>query len=472
LSLLLLLLLLVVGCWLLVENEDQFVAALKADLNKPAQESYLSEVDMLKNDVIGILRHIEDWTKPKKCDKSPVTLFDGVFIHPEPYGTALVIGAWNFPLLLTMAPVLPAIAAGNAVILKPSEISPATAKCLEEFVPKYLDTKCVKVVCGGVAETTELLKEKFDYIFYTGSTNVGRIIGEAANKHLTPCTLELGGKSPAYIDDSGNLEYAVKRLCWGKYMNCGQICVAPDYVLCTKSVEKKLVPMVEKAVKEFYGESVNKSPDYCRIVSDRHMMRLKSLLDQTKGKVVFGGQVDPEDKFMSPTVVTDVTLDDALMKEELFGPIMPIVTVDSAEEAINIINSRDKPLALYVFTGRDGIVDLFAKNTSSGGLCINDTIMHLGVEELPFGGVGASGMGAYHGKHGFDTFTHFKPILHKDLSWFSEKISELRYAPYSAKTTDILRVATINRALPSLAWIKTGFVFGVGATAGYLLHSL
>jgi len=457
---------------MLEENEDQFLAALKSDLNKPVQEALMSEIDMLKNEIIGILRHIKEWTQTIKVEKSPITLFDGVFMQPEPYGTALIIGAWNFPLLLTMSPVLPALAAGNCVIMKPSEISPATAKLMEDLVPKYLDNKCVKVVCGGVAETTELLKERYDYIFYTGSTPVGKIIGEAANKYLTPCTLELGGKSPTYIDNSGNLEYAIRRLCWGKFMNCGQICVAPDYILCTKEVEKKILPMMEATVRDYYGDSISSSPDYCRIVSDRHQSRLEALLKQTKGKVAFGGKSDPNDKFLSPTVVSDVKLDDALMKEEIFGPILPIVTVNSAEEAVKIINEREKPLAMYIFSAREGVIDLFTKNTSSGGICVNDTIMHLGVEELPFGGVGYSGMGSYHGKHGFDTFTHYKPILKKDLGLLTEKIGEMRYPPYNVKTTNLLRNLSLNRSLPDLGWLKTGFVFGFGAMAGYLFNTL
>jgi len=457
---------------MLVENEDQWLAALKSDLNKPYQECCLSELDFLKNDVISLCRHIRDWSQDQKCAKSPITLFDSPYLHPEPYGVVLVLGAWNFPLHLTLAPVLPAIAAGNAVIMKPSEISPATAALMAELVPRYLDTNCVKVVTGGVPETTELLREKFDYIFYTGSTAVGKIIGEAANKHLTPCTLELGGKSPAYIDDTGNLEYVVRRLCWGKFTNCGQICVAPDYVLCTKAVQERILPIMERVVKDWYTETVSSSPDYCRIVSDRHQTRLQSLLSTTKGRIVMGGVTARDDKFFAPTVVTDVKLDDSLMKDEIFGPILPLVTVNSADEAINIINSRDKPLALYLFTTSEKVQEQFTSRTSSGGICINDTIMHLSVEELPFGGVGASGMGAYHGKHGFDTFTHYKPVLKRELTWFAEKLGELRYPPYHTKTANIMRNITRNRAFPDLGWVKTGLAFGFGAVAGYYINTL
>jgi len=455
---------------MLVENEATFLAALKSDLNKPTQDACMGEIDFLKNDVISILRHIREWTKDQFCEKSPLTLLDTVFVHPEPFGTVLVIGAWNFPLHLTLAPVLPAIAAGNCVILKPSEISPATAKAMEELIPKYVDSKCIKVVCGGVPETTELLKEKFDYIFYTGSTMVGKIVGAAANKHLTPCTLELGGKSPAFVDDSGNLEYKVKRLCWGKFNNSGQICVAPDYVLCSKEVEKKMIPIMKKIVKEWYSENPEISKDYCRIVSNRHLDRLQGMLSTTNGNVVVGGRSNPDDKFMEPTVVTGVGLDDSTMKEEIFGPILPIINVESTEAAIKIINSRDKPLALYVFTDRENVQEMFKKQTSSGGLVFNDTIMHLSVEELPFGGVGASGMGAYHGKHGFDTFTHMKPVLKKDLGWLGEKIGEIRYPPYDDKMINFIRNLTKNRALPGLGWLKTGAVFFLGIAVGSAVH--
>jgi len=455
---------------MLVEHEATFLEALKTDLNKPKQEAFMAEIDFLKNDIISIKRNIREWTKDKFVEKSPLTLLDTVFMHPEPFGTVLVIGAWNFPLHLTLAPVLPAIAAGNCVILKPSEISPATAKAMEELIPQYVDTKCIKVVCGGVPETTELLKEKFDYIFYTGSTVVGKIVGAAANKHLTPCTLELGGKSPAFIDDSGNLEYKVKRLCWGKFNNSGQICVAPDYVLCSKEVEKKIVPIMKNVLTEWYSDNPQISGDYCRIVTTRHLDRLQGMLSKTSGKVAIGGRSNHDDKFLEPTVITGVGMDDSTMQEEIFGPILPIVNVESTEEAIKIVNSRDKPLALYVFTDRENVQDMFKKQTSSGGLVFNDTIMHLSIEELPFGGVGASGMGAYHGKHGFDTFTHMKPILKKDLGWLGEKLGEIRYPPYDPKMLNMIRNLTKNRALPDPAFFKTGIVFALGAAVGYAVN--
>jgi len=325
------------------------------------------------------------------------------------------------------------------------------------------------MVLGGVPETSLLLKERFDYIFYTGSTAVGKIVGAAANVHLTPCTLELGGKSPTYIDDSGNIEVKVKRLLWGKFTNSGQVCVAPDYVLCSKAVEDKMIPVMKKVLKEWYGEKVEMSNDYCRIVSGRHLDRLADMLTKTKGKVAIGGRSNNETKFMEPTVVTGVTWQDAIMQEEIFGPILPIVNVNSAEEAIQQINQREKPLALYVFSEHKEVQQLFKTRTSSGGLLINDTIMHLSVEQLPFGGVGASGMGAYHGKHGFDTFTHNKPVMTRDLGWLGEKLGEFRYPPYDTKAINSIRNMLKNRALPNLGWVKSLAIFLVGASLGYTL---
>jgi len=459
---------------LLVEEEDTLLAALKTDLNKPTQESIMAEIDFLKNDIIGLLRHIKQWTKDQPVEKAPTTLLDEVMIHPEPYGVVLVIGAWNYPLQLTLAPVLPAIAAGNCVLIKPSEVSPATAEAIGSLVPKYLDPATVRVVQGGVPETTELLKERFDYIFYTGSTNVGKIIGAAANKHLTPCTLELGGKSPAYIGDAllqdeTKLEVVAKRLLWGKFNNAGQICVAPDYVLCSPKLEARLVPLLAKNLVEWYSDNPMSSSDYCKIVSSRHIDRLLGLLSSTKGKVVVGGGSDKKTNFMEPTVVSGVKLDDPLMQEEIFGPILPIINVESAEEAVNIINRGEKPLALYVFSENQEIHRLFKTGTSSGGLLVNDTLMHLTVEQLPFGGVGHSGMGGYHGKFGFDTFTHKKPVMVRGLGKVSEALGAFRYPPYKAEALSRVRWIIENRALPSFSWLPGFLLFMLGIAIGVLI---
>jgi len=459
---------------LLIEQEEILLSALKSDLNKPTQESIMAEIDFLKNDIIGLLRHIKQWTKDQPVEKAATTLLDEVMIYPEPYGVVLVIGAWNYPLQLTLAPVLPAIAAGNCVLIKPSEVSPATAQAMADLIPQYLDPATVRVVQGGVPETTQLLKERFDYIFYTGSTNVGKIIGEAANKHLTPCTLELGGKSPAYIgdallEDGAKLDVVAKRLLWGKFNNAGQICVAPDYVLCSSKVEERLVPLLAKNLVEWYSENPMASPDYCKIVSSRHIDRLLGLLSATKGKVVVGGGSDKKTNFMEPTIVSSVKLDDPLMQEEIFGPILPIINVESAEESVNIINRGEKPLALYVFSEDRQIQQLFKTATSSGGLLINDTLMHLTVEQLPFGGVGHSGMGSYHGKFGFDTFTHKKPVMVRGLGKVSEALGNFRYPPYKAEKLSSVRWIIENRALPSFSWLPGFLLFMLGIAVGVLV---
>lgn len=448
------------------ENEDAFLAALKLDLGKPKAESVMAEIDFLKNDVIGLLRDIKKWTKDQPVEKSPLTILDTAYLHPEPYGVALIMGAWNFPLNLTLSPLCPAIAAGNCAVIKPSEVAPATAKVIQELVHKYLDNDCFQVVCGGIPETTELLKQKFDYIFYTGNSTVGRIVRKAANEHLTPCTLELGGKSPVYIDSSADLEVATKRILWGKTTNAGQICVAPDFIMCDKGMEKQLINCMRSTLESWYGFHPQESDSYGRIVNERHHKRLTNLLEKTSGKVVIGGRGDIKDRYLDLTVVTGVTMEDILMKDEIFGPILPIVNVSSAEEAVDVINSRDKPLALYVFSNYPDIHSLFKERTSSGGLTVNETVLALSVEQLPFGGVGLSGMGQYHGKMGFDTFTHYKPVLEKDLGWLGEKLGEFRYAPYNDKNIKMGRFATVSRVLPSLAWIKYLLTLLVGAAIG------
>jgi len=454
---------------MLVENEDRFLEALKSDLNKPVQDSVMAEIEYIRNDIISLIRNIKKWSADTPVNKSLVTLLDKPYIHPEPYGVALIIGAWNFPLHLTIAPLTPAIAAGNCAIVKPSEISPATAELMAELFPKYLDSDCFKVVLGGVERTTELLKQRFDYIFYTGSTNVGKIIAKAACQHLTPYTLELGGKSPAYVDSCSNLETAAKRLLWGKTNNAGQICVAPDYVLCTKEVEKKLIPIMRKLLKGWYSDKPETSSCYCRIVSTRHAERLDKMLQATKGNIEIGGRLDIDNKFLEPTVITGVDLEDSTMQEEIFGPILPIVNISSVEEAIDVINNGEKPLAMYVFSESEKTVNKLRDNTSSGGFTVNDVILQLSVEELPFGGVGASGSGAYHGKHGFDTFTHYKPVLEKNLGWIGEKLADFRYPPYNPKNLSFIKLLLKNREMPSFGFLRYLIVMAVGAAIGVLV---
>eukprot|EP00088_Acartia_fossae_P015533 TRINITY_DN18525_c1_g1_i1.p1 TRINITY_DN18525_c1_g1~~TRINITY_DN18525_c1_g1_i1.p1 ORF type:complete len:507 (-),score=75.73 TRINITY_DN18525_c1_g1_i1:234-1754(-) len=455
------------------ENSATFVKALAEDLRKPEQEALCMEVDYVKNMIRGVTNHFDEWTKDEYVEKNFLTLLDETFIHHDPLGVVLIMGAWNYPVQLTFGPLPGAIAAGNCVIIKPSEISDAVSRAMAELVPKYLHPECFRVVEGGIPETTRLLQCKFDHIFYTGSTRVGQIVREASNKFLTPVTLELGGKSPTYICESADMDLTVKRLIWAKCINLGQTCVAPDYVLCSESVQKVLVPKALELIKEWYGENPQKSPDLCRIVNRRNFDRLSAMLDKTRGKV-YGGATDPDDCYIQPTLVTGVDYKgDSLMQEEIFGPILPIITVKDKEEAIDLINSGEKPLTLYVFTKKKDVMDAFKLKTSSGSAVINDAIVHLSVETLPFGGVGQSGMGQYHGKYTFQEFSHQKSILVRDFSAFGEYLGSIRYPPYSMDKVKRTQFLIKNRKtpgflsyIPHFAWFLVGIACGVG---GYYL---
>uniref|UniRef100_A0A0A1WJM9 Fatty aldehyde dehydrogenase n=1 Tax=Zeugodacus cucurbitae TaxID=28588 RepID=A0A0A1WJM9_ZEUCU len=418
------------------EHENEMISALDADLRRPKQESLVVETEFLKNDIKHILYNLGDWVKPETPEKSLVNLLDDVQIFNDPYGVVLVIGAWNYPLQLLLVPVAAAIAAGNCVVIKPSEISTNCAKFVTEMVPKYLDNDCYPVVSGGPTETAELLKQRFDYIFYTGSTRVGKIIHAAANKYLTPVTLELGGKSPCYIDKSVELRTAVKRILWGKLINCGQTCIAPDYVLCSKEIQEKFIAEAKDVLKEWYGEDIKSSPDLSRIINHNNFQRLLGLMKS--GKVAVGGNYDASERFIEPTILTDIKADDPIMQEEIFGPLLPIFTVENAYDAIKFINSREAPLCAYIFTAEAEVQNLFKRDIQSGGMCMNDTIMHYAVDTLPFGGVGSSGMGRYHGKYGFETFTHKKSCLGKDLHPLGELLASGRYPPYSDRKSSLL----------------------------------
>ncbi|KAF4526148.1 hypothetical protein B566_EDAN012459 [Ephemera danica] len=385
------------------ENGTEMVAALGKDIRKAKQESVILEIEYLKNDIKGTLMKLDEWTKPVKPPKNMAYMLDDVTLYHEPFGVALIIGAWNYPLQLALLPMHGAVAAGNCVVIKPSEVSPACAQLIADLIPKYLDQECFHVVLGGVEETTQLLKERFDYIFYTGSTSVGKIVRQAANEHLTPVTLELGGKSPVYIDDTVNIDIATKRVLWGKLINLGQTCIAPDYVLCTKSTQTAFIEAAKKILHEWYGDNPKDSPDLARIVNERHYQRIMNLMANS-GKAVIGGNGNASEKFIEPTILVDVSPNDPVMQDEIFGPILPIINVKNAYEAIQFINAREKPLALYIFTNNKKERELIINNTSSGGICCNDTVMHLGVEDLPFGGVGNSGMGQYHGYCSYKDF--------------------------------------------------------------------
>ncbi|XP_059059009.1 aldehyde dehydrogenase, dimeric NADP-preferring isoform X1 [Achroia grisella] len=449
------------------ENKQAMVDALQQDLRRGKTEAILLEIDYLINDLIGTLHSLDEWMKPEKPSKGIVNILDDVLIHNDPYGVVLVIGAWNYPLQLLLLPMTGAIAAGNAVVVKPSELATACNKFVVETLPKYLDNDAVVVVEGGPQETTELLKQKFDYIFYTGGTNVGKIIYEAATKNLTPVTLELGGKSPVYIDNTVDIVVTARRILWGKFINVGQTCIAPDYILCTKEVQAKFVEASKKVLKEWYGEDPQKSPDLCRIINQRHFARLQALLDSSKDKVAIGGRHDAQDKYIEPTILIDVAPTDKIMQDEIFGPILPVVPIENAYEAIKFINERDHPLVLYVFSTKSNIQKLFNEQTRSGSISINDTVMFYAVETLPFGGVGYSGIGAYHGKATFDTFTHKKSCLVKNFAAIGEKLAANRYPPYTDGKLSLVLALMRKRNTPSLKLVPYLLAFALGAGLTY-----
>lgn len=397
---------------LVEECEPELLEALRLDLGKPALEGQIAECSFVKSEAAYVLKHLAKWMRPRRV-RTPIIAQPGRSYHyRDPLGVVLIIAPWNYPFQLVVGPLLGALAAGNTVVVKPSEVTPHVSAFLAKRLPQYLDSQAVKVVEGGVEETTRLLEQRFDHIFYTGNGVVARVVMAAAAKQLTPVTLELGGKSPVYVDASADLDVTAKRICWGKFFNAGQTCVAPDYILAHASIHDGLVQRLRSTITEFYGADPQKSPDYARIVNERHHRRLMKLL-KSGGEIVAGGQADEATRYLAPTVLQDVPPDAAIMQEEIFGPLLPVLSVTGADEAVRFITQRDKPLALYVYSGDDAVVEEVLTRTSSGGATVNHAWLHLGVPELPFGGVGPSGMGHYHGRSSFDTFTHQKSVLKK-----------------------------------------------------------
>lgn len=421
----------------LVECESEILTALKTDLGKPPAEAFAAEIGLLLTEVKLAQRHLFSWSKAKRVPTNLLAQPGKSYICPEPLGVVLIISPWNYPIQLALAPLIGAIAAGNCVVIKPSELAQATSHLLATKLTQYLDKLSVFVVEGGVAETTSLLSESFDHIFYTGNGTVGRIVMTAAAKNLTPVTLELGGKSPCIVDHDANLEVAARRIIWAKFSNAGQTCVAPDYVLVHEAIEQKLIECMQKVLFEFYGKNPESSPDYGRIVNEHHFQRLMKLLSGS-GDVVTGGNGNEAERYFAPTLLRNVPANAPIMAEEIFGPILPILTVKNNDAAIAFINSHPKPLALYVFTENKQTYEHVIANTSSGSVSVNFPMMQLVVPSLPFGGVGASGMGAYHGKASFMTFSHYKSILIKK-TWLDLSIM---YPPYSAGFMRLIRWLT------------------------------
>lgn len=399
---------------MLSERSADFEQALFDDLGKPPIESQIAEIGFLQGEIADTLKNLEGWIKPTRVPVPAVVLPASAWVRPEPLGTVLIIAPWNYPLMLALSPLIGALAAGNAAIVKPSELAPATSKAIAMYLTEYLDMRAVRVIEGGVDETTELLKLRFDHIFYTGSGRVGRIVARAAAEHLTPITLELGGKSPLYIDETVHLAAAAKRIVWSKFMNAGQTCVAPDYVLATASTIKALEPHLKNAVHELYGSAAKLNSDFGRIVNQDQFDRLVSYLGD--GRVITGAEHDRGELFIAPTILADVSRDSSVMQSEIFGPILPLVEVADYADAIEYIGANDKPLGAYVFSEDEHVRRKFELETSSGALTFGAPVIHLTVPHLPFGGVGESGMGSYHGKRSFDTFSHQKAVLSKPLS--------------------------------------------------------
>ncbi|KAG0338262.1 Aldehyde dehydrogenase [Podila horticola] len=429
---------------LLDENEELFRESTFKDLHKPPAETLLGEILTVKQECHEAIKNLDKWAAKQPVKTGLVNKMDGVHIRKDPLGLVLIIGAWNYPTNLLLAPAVGAIAAGNTVILKPSEVSSYTAALITRLLPKYLDSRSYRIVNGAAPETTVLLEHKFDHIFYTGSGNIGKIVMGAAAKQLTPVTLELGGKSPAFISKEVDLTIAARRIAFGKYFNCGQTCIAPDYVIIERGSEDELIEQIKAAILEFYTAAPQTSDSYGRIVNKNHFHRLKSILDKTQGKVVIGGDAQEDDLYIAPTVVLGVKPEDSLMEAELFGPILPILVVDSIDEGIDYVNEHDQPLALYVFSKNSKVTDHILDNTRSGGVLVNDTLTHFLVPGLPFGGTGPSGIGNYHGQRSFDVFSHERSTLVKSLGM--EKVNGLKYPPYTEKKISWAAWALFDKA--------------------------
>ncbi|HVN41901.1 MAG TPA: aldehyde dehydrogenase family protein [Steroidobacteraceae bacterium] len=420
---------------MLREHEDDIAEALRADLGKCRFEAVMTEVSFVQAEAKFARKHLREWMRPKRV-RTPLMAQPGrSFIQPEPKGVVLIIAPWNYPMSMVVAPLVGAVAAGNCAILKPSEITQHTSAMLARLLPRYLDPEAFTVIEGGIPETTELLEQRFDHILYTGNERVACVVMAAAAKHLTPVTLELGGKSPCLIDKSADIEVAASRIAWGKFINAGQTCVAPDHVLVHREVATKFTETLAARIREFYGEDASQSPDYCRIASTRHAERFVRLL--AGQKIHTGGRVDVEARYVEPTIVLDPPPDSELMQEEIFGPVLPVITVDEMHEAVRFVADRPKPLALYLFSKSKALEHVVLSRLSAGSVCINDAVIFMVSPELPFGGIGNSGMGRYTGWYGFETFSHMKPVMKRSNRFDAP----MRYPPYTEKKAKLMRLA-------------------------------
>jgi len=410
-------------------HEEALLNAFETDLGKNKVEAYATEIGFTLKNIKNARKELKNWAKRKQIN-TPIYMFPTKsYIMKEPYGTVLIIGPFNYPFQLLIEPLIGAIAAGNTAILKPSEYTPNVSDVVKNIIEDVFDPEYISVCQGDVETTQSLIHLPFDYIFFTGSENVGRIVYQAASSNLTPVTLELGGKSPVIVDETANIKVASERISFGKFTNAGQTCVAPDYILVNRKVKNELITALKKTVTEFYGKSIQDSPDFGRIVNKKHFNRLNHLLGVHQTEIAFGGQVDADDRYIAPTLLDDITFDAKIMEDEIFGPILPIITYDDFDEAIDLIQSKPKPLSLYLFSEDENITERVLNEISFGGGAINDTLMQLANPNLPFGGIGASGIGQYHGKYSFETFSHDKSYIFKS----TRLESSLLFPPYKGK---------------------------------------
>ena len=416
----------------LKNHEKEILDALKKDLNKSEFEGYETELGLVYEELQSTIRQLPKWAKKKRVKTPLMHFLSSSFVYPEPYGTVLILSPWNYPFQLVMIPLIGALAAGNCCVVKPSEYSFHTSEIIEKIIREVFRADYVSVIRGGRAENQLLLEQKFDYIFFTGSPTVGHLVMEKAAKNLTPITLELGGKSPCIVEQTANLPLAAKRIVWGKYLNAGQTCIAPDYLFVHHSVKTALIEELKKNIANFYGDTPESNEDYPKIINQKHFERLIGLMKE--GNILFGGNINQKTRQIAPTLIDGISPDSPIMQEEIFGPLLPILTFETMEEVCDFVSSRPKPLALYLFTTENDVIEHTMKELSFGGGCINDTITHIANPFLPFGGVGQSGMGQYHGKRSFDTFTHQKAVLKKS-NWVDVW---LRYPPFK-NHLDLLR---------------------------------
>jgi len=428
---------------LIQDNESRIAAALTKDLNKSEMEGVVTEVIVLIDEINFIIKNLRKWTRATKVSSPFPLCWPGrSLIHYEPYGSVFIMGPWNYPFMLIMSPLIGAICAGNCAVIKPSEIAAHTQDLIVDLINTHFPSEYITAIKADPQEITPILNTKFDYIFFTGGTQIGKIIMKAAAQHLTPVTLELGGKSPCIVDETANLDFAARRIVWGKLMNSGQICVAPDYLLVHQSCKQQLIEKLKNTITQFYGDDPAKSASYCRIINKKHFDRLKNLM--TKGNIIYGGQSNEENLYISPTLMDNVDWNDPVMEDEIFGPILPILTYNNMDDLISTLKSRPKPLALYLFTKNKHYEETILNKVSFGGGCINDCILQVANYHLPFGGVGTSGVGSYHGKSSFETFSHRKSVFTKPLPLDIN----LAYPPYT-KT----KLKWLKRIIKWTSWV-------------------